>query len=66
MGGGHCLFESRYPKQNYMPHILLYHRLTVLVGQSIVITVVTVVYTQQVLVFSYPDTITLMTIVKKN
>ena len=24
-GGGHCLFESRYPKQNYRPQILCYH-----------------------------------------
>ena len=24
-GGGHCLFEGRYPKQNYRPQILCYH-----------------------------------------
>ena len=24
-GGGHCLFEGRYPKQNYRPPVLCYH-----------------------------------------
>ena len=24
-GGGHCLFEGRYPKQNYRPPVLPYH-----------------------------------------
>ena len=24
-GGGHCLFEGRYPKQNYIPPVLCYH-----------------------------------------
>ena len=24
-GGGHCLFEFRYPKQNYRPPVLCYH-----------------------------------------
>ena len=24
-GGGHCLFEGRYPKHNYRPPVLCYH-----------------------------------------
>ena len=24
-GGGHCLYEGRYPKQNYRPPVLCYH-----------------------------------------
>ena len=27
LGGGHCLFEGRYPKQNYRPLVLCYHSL---------------------------------------
>ena len=59
VGGGHCLFEGRYPKQNYRPPVLCHHSplsLPLLVysplcwaikGQPIVITVVTAVYFQQ-------------------
>ena len=58
-GGGHYLFEGRYPKQDYRPPVLCYHSplsLSLLVhsplflryqGQSIVITVGNAVYSQQ-------------------
>ena len=75
-GGGHCLFEGRYPKQNYRPWILCYYR-----PLSLPLPVYSPLFSRYKrtaycyyccyrnlppvdIIFSCPDTITLITVAK--
>ena len=75
-GGGHCLFESRYPKQNYRPPVLCYHSplsLPLLVYSPLFSRCQRTAYCYYCcyqgllpvdMIFSFPDTITLITVAK--
>ena len=75
-GGGHCLFEGRYPKQNYRPPVLCYHiplSLSLLVYSPLVLRHQRKAYCYYCcyrslppvdIIFSCPDTITLITVAK--
>ena len=72
-GGGHCLFEGRYPKQNYRPPVLCYHSplsLSLLVYSPLFLRHQGKAYCYYCcylglppvdIIFSCPDTITLIT-----
>ena len=73
-GGGHCLFEGRYPKQNYRPSVLCYHSplsLPLLVYSPLFSRFQRIAYCYYCcyhglppvdIIFSCPDTITLITV----
>ena len=75
-GGGHCLFEGRYPKLNYRPPILCHHSplsLHLLVYSPLFPRYERIVYCYYCcyhglypvdIIFSCPDTITLITVAK--
>ena len=75
-GGGHCLFEGRYPKQNYRPPVLCYHSplsLPLLVYSPLFSRFQSTAYCYYCcycglppvdIIFSCPDTITLLTVAK--
>ena len=75
-GGGHCLFEGRYPKQNSRPPVLCYHSplsLSLLVYSPLFLRHQRKAYCYYCcysglppvdIIFSCPDTITLITVVK--
>ena len=73
-GGGHCLFEGGYPKQNYRPPVLCYHSphsLSLLVYSPLFFRHQRKAYCYYCcyrslppvdIIFSCPDTITLITV----
>ena len=75
-GGGHCLFVGRYPKQNYRPPVLCYHSplsVSLLVYSSLFLRHQRKAYCYFCcyrglppvdIIFSCPDTITLITVAK--
>ena len=75
-GGGHCLFEGRYPKLNYRPPVLCYHSplsLPLLVYSPLFSRYQRTAYCYYCcyrglspvdIIFSCPDTITLITVAK--
>ena len=75
-GGGHCLFEDRYPKQNYRPPGLCYHSplsLPLLVYNPLFSRYQRTAYCYYCccrglppvnIIFSCPNTITLITVAK--
>ena len=75
-GGGHCLFEGRYPKQNYRPPVLCCHgplSLSLLVYSPLFSRYQRTAYCCYScycglppvdIIFSYPDTITIITVAK--
>ena len=75
-GGGHCLFEGRYPEQNYRPAVLCYHSplsLSLLVYSPLFLRHQRTAYCYYCCyrglppvdtIFSCPDTITLITVAK--
>ena len=75
-GGGHCLFEGRYPKQNYGPPVLCYHSplsLSLLVYSPLFSRYQRTAYCYYCcyrdlppvdIIFSCPNTITLITVAK--
>ena len=75
-GGGHCLFEGRYPKQNYRPPVLCYHSplsLSLLLYSPLFLRHQRKAYWYYCcycglppvdIIFSCPDTITLITVAK--
>ena len=76
VGGGHCLFEGRYPKQNYRPPVLCYHSplsLSLLVYSPLFLRHQRKAFCYYCcyrvlppvdIIFSCPDTITLITVAK--
>ena len=72
----HCLFEGRYPKQNYRPPVLCYHSLlslSLLVYSPLFLRHQRKAYCYYCcyrglppvdIIFSFPDTITLITVAK--
>ena len=74
--GGHCLFEGRYPKQNYRPPVLCYHSpltLPLLFYSPLFLRHQRKAYCYYCyyrglpsvdIIFSCPDTITLITVAK--
>ena len=75
-GGGHCLFEGRYPKQNYRPPVLCYHSplsLSLLVYSPLFLRHQRKAYCYNCcyrglppvdIILNCPDTITLITVAK--
>ena len=75
-GGGHCLFEGRYPKQNYRPPVLCYHSplsLSLLVYSPLFLRHQWKAYCYYCcycslppvdIIFSCPDTMSLITVAK--
>ena len=75
-GGGHCLFEGRYPKQNYRPPVLCYLSplsLSLLVYSPLFLRHQRKAYCYYCcyrnlppvdIIFSCPDTISLITVAK--
>ena len=74
--GGHCLFEGRYPKRNYRPPVLCYHSplsMPLLVYSPLFLMHQRKAYCYYCcyrslppvdIIFSCPDTITLITVAK--
>ena len=75
-GGGHCFFEGRYPNQNYRPPVLCYHSplsLSLLFYSPLFLRHQRKAYCYYCcyrglppvdIIFSCPDTITLITVAK--